>query len=174
MDTCIPWIAAPAVFALGWYLLGYAEARAAGFVSLLAGTALLALPVFSTTTLPSSPALAALALVLGLYLATEGAVAVWNLGARTVGFLAGFAAVALAVLGTLLALDGFTSDPTNVPSATIGLAALLFVPPAAIRFAYDALHHLAARRLAGWAFVVSAWVGWALPGATLAIHHTLT
>ncbi len=172
IEILIAWAAAPAVFVLGWYLLGYGEARAAGLVNLVAGTLLLAIAVLGPVAkaIPLLPA--SVALVVGLYLAAEGAVAIWNLGSRTLGMLAGFGAVALAVLGLLQLLDVATAEQYRLGGATFGLATALFVLPLLLRFMELGLERPTVRRLAGWAFILSAWIGWAIPAAVLVIDTT--
>lgn len=172
MEILLAWAAAPAVFVLGWYLLGYGEARAAGLVNLVAGTLLLAIAVLGSPAEVTRLLPASVAMVVGLYLAAEGAVAIWNLGSRTLGMLAGFGGVAVAVLGLLQLLDAATAEHYRLAGATFGLATVLFVPPLLLRFLELGLERPNVRRLAGWSFILSAWIGWAIPGAVLLIDAT--
>ena len=172
MDILLAWAAAPAVFVLGWYLLGHGEARAAGLVNLVAGTLLLAIAVFGSLAEAILLLPASVAMVVGLYLAAEGAVAIWNLGSRTLGMLAGFSGVGLAVLGLLQLLDAVTAEQYRLAGATFGLATVLFVPPLLLRFLELGLERPTVRRWAGSSFILSAWIGWAIPAAILVIDAT--
>ena len=109
MEAILPWVVAPAVFSLGWYLLGYTEARAAGLVNLTAGVVALALAIVRTGQMAGFEATSALAALIGIYLVAEGADALWNLGRRSVGLLAGFIGVAAAVFAVVLIVATVTA-----------------------------------------------------------------
>ncbi len=173
METILPWVVAPAVFSLGWYLLGYTEARAAGLINLTAGIVALTLAIVQTGRLAGLDAITALAVLIGIYLVAEGAGALWNLGLRSVGLLAGFTGVATAVFAVVLIIAAAVNEPYQLSVATIGLASALFVPVALIRFIHEGLDRPKLRRPAGWAFVLSAWTGWAIPGAVLLIDRSI-
>ncbi len=176
MEAILPWVVAPAVFSLGWYLLGYTEARTAGLVNLTAGVVALALAIVRTGQMAGFEATSALAALIGIYLVAEGADALWNLGRRSVGLLAGFIGVAAAVFAVVLIVATVTApgeQPYPLAAATMGLASALLVPAALIRFVHAGLDRPRFRRSAGLAFVLSAWIGWVFPGTVLLIDRSI-
>ena len=158
MEAILPWVVAPAVFSLGWYLLGYTEARAAGFVNLTAGVVALALAIVRTGQMAGFEATSALAALIGIYLVAEGADALWNLGRRSVGLLAGFIGVAAAVFAVVLIVATVTA-PGEQPSPGTCLGPVGSGRPHSLRSRGTGSTTLQAPGRLG--LVLSAWIGWA-------------